>query len=69
MAAGLDGLHFPDLRGTTCTLLAEAGCTRSEIAAMLGWTVGTVNQMLDTYEAMTAALSYSAVEKLERKAL
>ena len=68
LAAGLDGLHFHDLRGTTCTLLAEAGCTASEIAAMLGWTVTTVNQMLDTYQAMTASLSDSAVAKLEQKA-
>ena len=34
LAAGLDGLHFHDLRGTTCPLLAEAGATPSEIAAM-----------------------------------
>lgn len=69
LAAGLDGLHFHDLRGTTCTLLAEAGATPSEIAAMLGWTVTTVNQMLDSYQAMTASLSNSAVAKLEKKAL
>ena len=69
LAAGLDGLHFHDLRGTTCTLLAEAGATPSEIAAMLGWTVTTVNQMLDTYQSMTAFLSNSAVAKLEKKAL
>jgi len=68
LAAGLDGLHFHDLRGTACTLLAEAGATPSEIAAMLGWTVTTDNQMLDTYQAMTASLSDSAVAKLERKA-
>ena len=69
LAAGLDGLHFHDLRGTTCTLLAEAGCTPSEIAAMLGWKLTNVNQMLDIYQSMTAALSDSAVAKLERKAL
>ena len=68
LAAGLDGLHFHDLRGTTCTLLAEAGATPSEIAAMLGWTLSTVNQMLDTYQSMTASLSNAAVAKLERKA-
>lgn len=68
VAAGLDGLHFHDLRGTTCTLLAEAGATPPEIAAVLGWTVTTVNQMLDTYQAMTAALSDAAVAKLERLA-
>ena len=63
--AGLDGLHFHDIRGTTCTVLAEAGATSSEIAAMLGWTVTTVNRMLDTYQAMTAQLSDSAVARLE----
>lgn len=68
VAAGLDGLHLHDVRGTTCTLLAEAECTPSEIAAMLGWTVTTVNRMLDTYQAMTAALSNSAVAKLEGRA-
>jgi integrase len=68
LAAGLDGLHFHDIRGTTCTLLAEAGGTPSEIAAMLGWTVSTVNRMLDTYQSMTAALSNSAVAKLEARA-
>jgi integrase len=67
LAAGLDGLHFHDIRGTTCTELAQAGCTPSEIAAMLGWTVTTVNRMLDVYQAMTAALSDSAVAKLEAK--
>lgn len=67
LAAGLDGLHMHDLRGTACTKLAEAQCTPSEIAAMLGWTVTTVNQMLDVYQAMTAALSNSAVAKLEAK--
>lgn len=68
LAAGRDGLHFHDIRGTTCTQLAEAGATPSEIAAMLGWTVSTVNRMLDTYQAMTARLSDSAVAKLEARA-
>lgn len=65
LAAGLDGLHFHDIRGTTCTMLADAACTPSEIASMLGWTVKTVNEMLDRYQAMTAAQSNSAVAKLE----
>lgn len=65
--ASLDGLHFHDIRGTTCTMLADAGCTPSEIAAMLGWTVKTVNEMLDRYQAMTAAQSDSAVRKLEAR--
>lgn len=68
LAAGLDGLHFHDLRGTTCTMLADAGCTPSEIAAVLGWTIKTVNEMLDRYQAMTAMQSNSAVAKLDRNA-
>lgn len=67
LAAGLNGLHMHDIRGTACTKLAEASATPSEIAAMLGWTVTTVNRMLDTYQSMTAALSNSAVAKLEAK--
>ena len=67
LAAGLDGLHFHDLRGTACTRLAEAGATPSEIAAMLGWSLSSVNRMLDTYQAMTATLSDSAVAKLEKR--
>lgn len=69
VAAGLDGLHFHDLRGTTCTMLADAGCTPSEIASVLGWTLKTVNEMLDRYQAMTATQSNSAVAKLDRRAL
>lgn len=65
LAAGLDGLHFHDIRGTTCTMLADAGATPSEIASMLGWTVATVNEMLDRYQVMTARQSDSAVAKLE----
>ena len=65
LAAGVDGLHFHDIRGTTCTMLADAGCTPSEIASMLGWTVKTVMEMLERYQAMTATQSDSAVAKLE----
>jgi len=67
LAAGLDGLHFHDIRGTTCTMLANAGCTPSEIASMLGWTVKTVNEMMDRYQAMTAQQSNNAVAKLEAR--
>jgi hypothetical protein len=46
-------------------MLADAGCTPSEIAAMLGWAVPTVNEMLNRYQARTARQSDSAVAKLE----
>lgn len=65
LKADRNGLHFHDLRGTACTVLAQAGATPSEIAAMLGWTVSTVARMLDLYQSMTASLSDSAVAKIE----
>jgi integrase len=34
--AGLTHLHFHDLRGTAITMLAESGCTNSEIASITG---------------------------------
>jgi hypothetical protein len=46
----------------------KPGATPSEIAAMLGWTVTKVNQMVDTYQSMSASLSDSGIAKLERKA-
>jgi|GEM_PF-3751496 len=48
-------------------MLADAGCTPSEIAAMLCWTIRTVNDMLDRYQALTAVQSNSAVAKLESR--
>ena len=37
-AAGIVDLHFHDVRGTTVTMLAEAGCTLPEIVAITGHT-------------------------------
>lgn len=65
LEAELDGLHFHGIRGTACTKLADAGGTPSEIAAMLGWTIRAVHDMLDRYQVLTAAQSDSAVAKLE----
>lgn len=44
-------MTFHDLRGTACTI--GGGRLYVVGAAMHGWTVTTVNQMLDTYQAMT----------------
>jgi hypothetical protein len=37
-------LHFHDVRGTTVTLLSEAGCTVQQIATITGHSLRTVNQ-------------------------
>jgi integrase len=65
-AAGIKDLHFHDLRGTAVTLLAEAGATVPEIAAITGHKLEYVGRILETYLARTATLSSSAIAKLDR---
>lgn len=65
-ASGLtDDLHFHDLRGTAVTMLNEAGCTPQEVASITGWTVKSVDRIIDVYGARTKALAQSAITKLE----
>lgn len=63
--AGLTDLHFHDLRGTAVTMLAEAGCTIPEIAAITDHSLKTVNTILEKYLSRTRALAESAMETLE----
>lgn len=65
LLAGLDGLHFHDLRGTAITRLAECGCTSSEIAALTGHSLDRVAVILDSYTARTERLGDSAIRKWE----
>lgn len=64
-AAGILGLHFHDLRGTAVTMLAEAGCTSPEIAAITGHDLRHVEVILDKYLARTRGLAEAAIEKFE----
>ena len=64
-AAGITGLHFHDLRGTAITMLAEAGCTTPQIAAITGHSLKTVTTILDRYLARTKALASEAVALFE----
>lgn len=59
--AGITGLHFHDLRGTAITMLAEAGCTTPQIAAITGHSLKTVTTILDKYLARTRVLAGEAV--------
>jgi integrase len=65
-AAGIKGLHFHDLRGTATTLLAEAGATVPEIAAITGHRLESVSRILENYLSRTAKLSTTAIAKLDR---
>ena len=58
-------LHFHDIRGTTVTMLAEAGCTLPEIVAITGHTLRSAQDILDKYLARTSKLAESAIAKFE----
>lgn len=64
-SAGIEQLHFHDLRGTAVTMLAEAGCTTSHIAAITGHSMRTVNSIVDRYLARTKDLATSAMALFE----
>lgn len=66
-AAELTDLHFHDLRGTAITMLAEAGCTIPEIAAITGHTLKHVTHILETYLSRTRALADAGIIKLDRR--
>lgn len=63
--AGVTGLNFHDLRGTTVTLLFEAGCTIGEIVDVTGHSVRTAQDILDKYLARTGRMADSAIAKFE----
>lgn len=65
IAAGLSDLHFYDLRGTTITMLSEAGNTPQQIAAVTGHTIKTVHQIIEKYLARTRHLSDAAIPNFE----
>ena len=66
--AGLNetGLHFHDLRGTTCTLLADAGCSDDEIGAILGWKREYVSHMRAIYQSANKGAANTGIAKLEK---
>lgn len=64
-AAGIKNLHFHDLRGTAITMLAEAGCSTPQIAAITGHSLKIVTTILDKYLARTRILAEEAVALFE----
>jgi len=63
--AKITDLHFHDLRGTAVTMLAEAGCSNAEIAAITGHSMQHVETILTKYVSLTKDLAQSAMAKLE----
>ncbi|MFG1287913.1 tyrosine-type recombinase/integrase [Xanthobacter versatilis] len=64
-AAGIADLHFHDLRGTTVTMLFQAGCNLGEIVAITGHSLRRAQEILDKYLARTSAMADSAIAKFE----
>jgi integrase len=63
--AGIEALHFNDLRGTAITMLSEAGNTVPQIAAVTGHSLRSVTTILENYLARTRHLSDAAIENFE----
>jgi integrase len=63
--AGIEELHFHDIRGTTVTLLAESGCTLPEIVSITGHSLRTAQTIIEKYLARTSKLAASAIVKFE----
>jgi integrase len=65
-AAGIaTDLHFHDLRGTAVTMLAQAGCSVPEIAAITGHSLKDATSILETYLARTKQLADAGVVKFD----
>ena len=61
--AEADELHWHDLRGTLVSLLAEAGCSEIQIAAITGHSV--INSQVSGYLNMGRNLAIEAYSKLD----
>ena len=65
-AAGITGLTFNDLRGTTVTRLAMAGCSIPQIASVTGHSLKQVHAILDAhYLKREESMAVDAVRKRE----
>ena len=66
--AGIDeDLHFHDLRGTAATRLYTAGLSLHVIAEILGWTEGSVDNIIRKYVDRTAATK-AVIRLLDKRA-
>lgn len=60
-----EDLHFHDVRGTTVTLLAHAGASIPQIAAITGHSLKQVNSILEKYLSRTSELAGGAIVLFE----
>jgi integrase len=61
----LENITPHGLRKTAVIRLAKAGCTVPEIASILGWSISSVQNMLDRhYFKDKISVAFSAIKKL-----
>jgi hypothetical protein len=65
MTSGILAALRSTIRGTTVTMLAEAGCALPEIVSITGHTLRRARDILDRYLARTSKLAESAIAKFE----
>jgi hypothetical protein len=58
-------LHFHDIRGTTVTMLFQAGCNLGEIVAVTGHSLRRAQEILDKYLARTSTMADNAIAKFK----
>ena len=58
---------FPRSRGTAITMLAEAGATVPEIAAVTGHSLNHASRILEVYLSRTRSLADAAIMKLDER--
>jgi len=63
-AAGCPDLQSRDLRRTAVVMLAEAGCTVPQIAAITGHSINETQQIVDTYFVATDQMAADAMGRL-----
>lgn len=63
--AGIEDLHFHDIRGTTVTMLFQAGCNLGEIVSITGHSLRRAQDILDKYLARTSQMADNAIAKFE----
>lgn len=64
-AAGIENLHFHDIRGTTVTMLFRGGCDVAKVASITGHSLRRAQEILDKYLARTGDMAESAIAKFE----
>ncbi len=63
--AGLDGLHFHDLRGTFVTRAADAGASVAQIATITGHSLKDCQTILDAYMARTGNRGDATIHRMD----